>query len=77
MRPVIVHDTALSTTPLSGGQNYYAENVRWKFGWPQGLSDLGEEFIDNWMENYPGTAGRVQVRGMGLMINSASTHHRL
>ncbi len=39
MKQVFVHDTALSPTVLQNVQNYFAEHVRWKFGWPQGVSD--------------------------------------
>ena len=39
MRQIFVHDTALSSTALQNIQNYFAENVRWQFGWPQGVSD--------------------------------------
>ena len=39
MKQIFIHDTAISATDLQGVQNYFAENVRWKFGWPQGLSD--------------------------------------
>lgn len=39
MKQVFVHDTAIRPADLQGVQNYFAENVRWQFGWPQGLSD--------------------------------------
>jgi 2OG-Fe(II) oxygenase superfamily len=39
MKQVFVHDTALSPVVLQNVQNYFAEHVRWKFGWPQGVSD--------------------------------------
>jgi SM-20-related protein len=39
MKQVFVHDTALPTAVLLGVVQYFAENVRWQFGWPQGLSD--------------------------------------
>ena len=39
MKQVFVHDTVIAADILVAAQNYFAENVRWKFGWPQGLSD--------------------------------------
>lgn len=39
MKQIFVHDTALPPSVLQGVQNYFAESVRWQFGWPQGLSD--------------------------------------
>ena len=39
MKQIFVHDTALSSNQLQKIQNYFAENVRWQFGWPQGVSD--------------------------------------
>ena len=39
MKQIFIHDSAISPADLQGVQTYFAENVRWKFGWPQGLSD--------------------------------------
>ena len=39
MKQFFVHDTVLSTAILQNIQNYFAHNVRWQFGWPQGVSD--------------------------------------
>jgi hypothetical protein len=39
MKQIFVHDTALPAAVLHNVQQYFAENVRWQFGWPQGLSD--------------------------------------
>jgi 2OG-Fe(II) oxygenase superfamily len=39
MKQIFVHDTALSPEVLAGVQKHFAEQVRWQFGWPQGLND--------------------------------------
>jgi 2OG-Fe(II) oxygenase superfamily len=39
LKQIFVHDNAISKDVLEGVQSYFAQNVRWNFGWPQGLND--------------------------------------
>lgn len=39
MKQIFIADQVLSTFVLQGVQDYFAQNVRWQFGWPQGTSD--------------------------------------
>jgi 2OG-Fe(II) oxygenase superfamily len=39
LKQILVHDNAISKEVLEGVQAYFAQNVRWNFGWPQGLND--------------------------------------
>lgn len=39
MKQIFVHDTAIPVPVLESVQSYFAQNVRWNFGWPQGLND--------------------------------------
>jgi SM-20-related protein len=39
LKQIFVHDAVIAKPVLEGVQSYFAQNVRWNFGWPQGLND--------------------------------------
>ena len=57
MKQVFVHDTVLPSSVLQGVQNYFAQNVRWQFGWPQGTSDP----FSHWNIDFLGAPLRSQL----------------
>jgi 2OG-Fe(II) oxygenase superfamily len=57
LKQIFVHDTAVPTSVLEGVQAYFAQNVRWNFGWPQGLNDP----FSHWNIDFLGTQLKSQA----------------
>ncbi len=57
MKQFFIHDTAITEDNLQSIQSYFAESVRWQFGWPQGVSDP----FSHWNIDFLGASLKSQV----------------
>jgi 2OG-Fe(II) oxygenase superfamily len=57
MKNINIFDNVLSASVLEGVQAHFQENVRWKFGWPQGTKDP----FSHWNIDFLGASLRNQV----------------
>jgi hypothetical protein len=56
-KSIHVFDDLLSEELLASVQNYFAKEIRWQYGWPQGVKDP----FSHWNYDFVGTGFRNQV----------------